>query len=100
MKKNFGDHLILGEEGGIIGDTSSDYLWCIDPLGSCPFRCDYGISLYYDNNLLRLVFSCLIYTYPSGYILVFGVQVYRHSWFLQACIHCGSFKAQSNDFYG
>ncbi|KAK4860404.1 hypothetical protein QYF36_023050 [Acer negundo] len=32
IKKNFGDHLILGEEGGIIGDTSSDYLWCIDPL--------------------------------------------------------------------
>lgn len=33
VKKNFEDHLILGEEGGIIGDTSSDYLWCIDPLG-------------------------------------------------------------------
>ncbi|KAA3489188.1 phosphatase IMPL1, chloroplastic-like [Gossypium australe] len=32
VKKNFGDHLILGEEGGIIGDTSSGYLWCIDPL--------------------------------------------------------------------
>lgn len=30
--KNFKDHLILGEEGGLIGDTSSDYLWCIDPL--------------------------------------------------------------------
>ncbi|PIN14625.1 Inositol monophosphatase [Handroanthus impetiginosus] len=32
VKKNFHDHLILGEEGGIIGDSSSDYLWCIDPL--------------------------------------------------------------------
>ncbi|KAE7995968.1 hypothetical protein FH972_000720 [Carpinus fangiana] len=32
VKKNFEDHLILGEEGGIIGDTSSEYLWCIDPL--------------------------------------------------------------------
>ncbi|KAB5532293.1 hypothetical protein DKX38_018963 [Salix brachista] len=32
VKRNFGDHLILGEEGGIIGDTLSDYLWCIDPL--------------------------------------------------------------------
>ncbi|XP_065852489.1 phosphatase IMPL1, chloroplastic [Euphorbia lathyris] len=32
VKKNFGDHLILGEEGGVIGDKSSDYLWCIDPL--------------------------------------------------------------------
>ncbi|XP_052486822.1 phosphatase IMPL1, chloroplastic isoform X2 [Gossypium raimondii] len=32
IKKNFADHLILGEEGGIAGDTSSDYLWCVDPL--------------------------------------------------------------------
>ncbi|XP_078437120.1 myo-inositol monophosphatase like 1 [Wolffia australiana] len=32
VKKNFKDHLILGEEGGLIGDTSSEYLWCIDPL--------------------------------------------------------------------
>ncbi|KAI8524723.1 hypothetical protein RHMOL_Rhmol13G0170800 [Rhododendron molle] len=32
VKKNFSDHLILGEEGGLIGDSSSDYLWCIDPL--------------------------------------------------------------------
>ncbi|XP_068657281.1 phosphatase IMPL1, chloroplastic [Aristolochia californica] len=32
VRKNFKDHLILGEEGGIIGETSSDYMWCIDPL--------------------------------------------------------------------
>ncbi|KAG9158492.1 hypothetical protein Leryth_016141 [Lithospermum erythrorhizon] len=32
VKKHFQDHLILGEEGGLIGDSSSDYLWCIDPL--------------------------------------------------------------------
>ncbi|XP_077244531.1 myo-inositol monophosphatase like 1 [Tasmannia lanceolata] len=32
IRKNFKDHLILGEEGGLIGDTTSDYLWCIDPL--------------------------------------------------------------------
>ena len=32
-KKNFDNHFILGEEGRIIGDTSFDYLWCIDPLG-------------------------------------------------------------------
>ncbi|KAK9088150.1 hypothetical protein Scep_027232 [Stephania cephalantha] len=32
VKKNFEEHLILGEEGGVIGNTSSDYLWCIDPL--------------------------------------------------------------------
>jgi hypothetical protein len=33
VTKNFKDHLILGEEGGIIGDSLSEYLWCIDPLG-------------------------------------------------------------------
>lgn len=32
IRKNFKDHLILGEEGGFIGDISSDFLWCIDPL--------------------------------------------------------------------
>ncbi|KAH7292683.1 hypothetical protein KP509_29G080800 [Ceratopteris richardii] len=26
------DHLILGEEGGVSGDSSSPFLWCIDPL--------------------------------------------------------------------
>lgn len=33
VRKSFQDHLILGEEGGLSGDFSSDYLWCIDPLG-------------------------------------------------------------------
>lgn len=37
VRKNFPDHLILGEEGGVIGDSSSDYLWCIDPLGMYVF---------------------------------------------------------------
>ncbi|GFQ04830.1 phosphatase impl1 chloroplastic [Phtheirospermum japonicum] len=37
VRKNFPDHLILGEEGGLIGDSSSDYLWCIDPLGKGAF---------------------------------------------------------------
>lgn len=32
VKNNFEDHLVLGEEGGVIGDAASDYLWCIDPL--------------------------------------------------------------------
>ncbi|CAH8314305.1 unnamed protein product [Eruca vesicaria subsp. sativa] len=44
---NFSDHLILGEEGGIIGDTSSDYLWCIDPLG----RKFMSVTLMLDPNL-------------------------------------------------
>lgn len=38
VRKNFQDHLILGEEGGLIGDSSSDYLWCIDPLGQMHSR--------------------------------------------------------------
>ena len=25
----FPDHAILGEEGGVSGNTSSDYLWCV-----------------------------------------------------------------------
>lgn len=25
-------HAILGEEGGVSGDMTSDYLWCVDPL--------------------------------------------------------------------
>ncbi|BAF07938.1 phosphatase IMPL1, chloroplastic [Oryza sativa Japonica Group] len=32
VRKTFPDHLILGEEGGLIGDALSEYLWCIDPL--------------------------------------------------------------------
>jgi len=32
VTKNFKNHLILGEEGGFIGDSLSEYLWCIDPL--------------------------------------------------------------------
>ena len=32
LRAAFPDHALLGEEGGISGDTSSDYLWCIDPL--------------------------------------------------------------------
>lgn len=33
IRENFKNHLILGEEGGFTGDASSEYLWCIDPLG-------------------------------------------------------------------
>ncbi len=32
LREAFPDHALLGEEGGISGNTSSDYLWCIDPL--------------------------------------------------------------------
>jgi myo-inositol-1(or 4)-monophosphatase len=28
----FPNHAVLGEEGGVSGDTSSEYLWCVDPL--------------------------------------------------------------------
>uniref|UniRef100_A0A0E0CGC7 Inositol-1-monophosphatase n=1 Tax=Oryza meridionalis TaxID=40149 RepID=A0A0E0CGC7_9ORYZ len=36
VRKTFPDHLILGEEGGLIGDALSEYLWCIDPLVILP----------------------------------------------------------------
>eukprot|EP00210_Caulerpa_lentillifera_P005259 g5026.t1 len=32
IQRAFPDHAILGEEGGVFGNTSSDYLWCVDPL--------------------------------------------------------------------
>lgn len=32
ITRHFPNHAILGEEGGVSGDTSSEYLWCIDPL--------------------------------------------------------------------
>lgn len=45
VRKNFQDHLILGEEGGLIGDSSSDYLWCIDPLGLTPELSCFNVQL-------------------------------------------------------
>ncbi|KAI9122589.1 hypothetical protein K1719_006429 [Acacia pycnantha] len=56
VKKNFKDHLILGEEGGIIGDSASDYLWCIDPLdGTTNFAHGYpsfavSVGVLYQGN--------------------------------------------------
>ncbi|ESW10451.2 hypothetical protein PHAVU_009G205700 [Phaseolus vulgaris] len=56
VKKNFEGHLILGEEGGIIGDTTSDYLWCIDPLdGTTNFAHGYpsfavSVGVLYQGN--------------------------------------------------
>jgi len=32
VRERFPNHLILGEEGGVSGDPTSEYLWCIDPL--------------------------------------------------------------------
>ena len=32
LRKHFPTHAILGEEGGVTGDTNSEYLWCVDPL--------------------------------------------------------------------
>lgn len=32
IQDSFPNHAILGEEGGVRGDTSSEYLWCVDPL--------------------------------------------------------------------
>ncbi|CAK9223098.1 unnamed protein product [Sphagnum troendelagicum] len=32
LRDKFPGHLVLGEEGGVSGDATSEYLWCIDPL--------------------------------------------------------------------
>jgi myo-inositol-1(or 4)-monophosphatase len=32
LRGAFPGHAILGEEGGVSGDVSSEYLWCVDPL--------------------------------------------------------------------
>ena len=32
LKREFPDHMILGEEGGFTGNPDSPYLWCIDPV--------------------------------------------------------------------
>jgi len=32
LSKRFPDHAVLGEEGGVSGNTKSEYLWCVDPL--------------------------------------------------------------------
>jgi fructose-1,6-bisphosphatase/inositol monophosphatase family enzyme len=32
IRDAFPGHAVLGEEGGVSGDTSSEYLWCVDPL--------------------------------------------------------------------
>ena len=32
LREAFPDHALLGEEGGVSGNTASEYLWCIAPL--------------------------------------------------------------------
>ncbi|CAA0824399.1 Phosphatase IMPL1- chloroplastic, partial [Striga hermonthica] len=46
VRNNFPGHLILEEEGGLIGDTSSHCLWCIDPLGKT-VKVPLNLLLYY-----------------------------------------------------
>ena len=49
LRAAFPGHAILGEEGGVSGDTGSDYLWCVDPLdGTTNFAHGYpsfGVSV-------------------------------------------------------
>ncbi|KAI7751438.1 hypothetical protein M8C21_022921 [Ambrosia artemisiifolia] len=65
VRKNFPDHLILGEEGGVIGDSSSDYLWCIDPLdGTTNFAHGYpsfavSVGVLYRGRPAAAAVACL-----------------------------------------
>lgn len=49
VRAAFPHHAVLGEEGGVSGDVSSPYLWCIDPLdGTTNFSHSYpsfGVSV-------------------------------------------------------
>ena len=45
VRERFPNHLILGEEGGVSGDPTSEYLWCIDPLGMFPCDESQGLLL-------------------------------------------------------
>ncbi|PKI56832.1 hypothetical protein CRG98_022790 [Punica granatum] len=70
VRKNFPDHLILGEEGGITGDPSSDYLWCIDPLAkSCNIS---SLPVEYRRTLL---FILDVFGLPTGWGMRMGFGV-------------------------
>ena len=44
VRAAFPGHAVLGEEGGVSGDVTSDYLWCIDPLdGTTNFTHSYPV---------------------------------------------------------
>ena len=46
VQRAFPGHAVLGEEGGVSGDVSSDFLWCIDPLdGTTNFTHSYPVRL-------------------------------------------------------
>lgn len=43
IRAAFPDHALLGEEGGVTGNTASDYLWVVDPLdGTANFSTGYS----------------------------------------------------------
>ena len=58
VQKQFPSHRILGEEGGLVGGTESDYLWCIDPLdGTTNFAHSYpsfatSVGLCYKGKMI------------------------------------------------
>ncbi|GIL82138.1 hypothetical protein Vretimale_7104 [Volvox reticuliferus] len=42
LRRHFPHHALLGEEGGVSGNTNSPYLWCVDPLdGTTNFAHNY-----------------------------------------------------------
>jgi myo-inositol-1(or 4)-monophosphatase len=74
IRAAFPQHAILGEEGGVTGDTSSDYLWCVDPLdGTTNFSHRYP-SFAVSVGVLRKalpVASCVIEftgTHPVSFV--------------------------------
>ena len=68
LRAAFPDHALLGEEGGISGETSSDYLWCIDPL-------DVGTLTNLPVLLERVGQACLDYTEEQQLVGVLSALV-------------------------
>ncbi|KXZ47648.1 hypothetical protein GPECTOR_34g807 [Gonium pectorale] len=69
IRAAFPSHAVLGEEGGVLGDVKSEYLWCVDPLdGTVNFAHGYP-SFCVSVGVLRHatpVAGCVVEFLPSG----------------------------------
>eukprot|EP00889_Picochlorum_renovo_P001509 jgi/Picre1/28539/NNA_003941.t1 len=63
IRKYYPDHAVLGEEGGVSGDVSSEYLWCVDPLdGTTNFAHGYPS--------FAVCVACLRHTLPVAAVVI------------------------------
>mmetsp|Transcript_12429 Transcript_12429/g.25001 ORF Transcript_12429/g.25001 Transcript_12429/m.25001 type:complete len:397 (+) Transcript_12429:3-1193(+) len=63
IRKYYPDHAVLGEEGGVSGDVSAEYLWCVDPLdGTTNFAHGYPS--------FAVCVACLRHTLPVAAVVI------------------------------